>query len=178
MILLGLLVGDVVVGGIWLIRYNGISRDLHSDMTAKFAADYRKEDSDFRQLWDDLQRGSGCCGVGGPLDYNISRWQDHVYSVSADTANFSKEKDVLLPWTCCVPEKQGLFARPAMANTIKERLNAKMQEEEEEAARMEAEAERKAAEDAARRRIAMDDPYAPEVMVLEGPIIEPNAWCR
>ena len=56
LILLILLVGDVIVGGIWLVRYDRISKDLQKDLQDRFSKEYSDERSEFRLLWDDLQK--------------------------------------------------------------------------------------------------------------------------
>lgn len=56
LILLILLVGDVAVGGIWMVRYDRISKDLQHDLRDRFTREYKEETSEFRELWDDLQK--------------------------------------------------------------------------------------------------------------------------
>ena len=41
----------------------------------RFRAEYSDPSSQFRELFDDLQSKSQCCGVESPLDYNGSFWQ-------------------------------------------------------------------------------------------------------
>lgn len=45
-----------------------------------------------------------------------------------DTAQFVKEEDLLLPWSCCIPDFQSpglVLEQPPLANTIRGRLKAK-----------------------------------------------------
>lgn len=90
-------------------------------------SEFGDQSSDFRYIFDDLQRSSQCCGVESPLDYNGSFWQrteteyfldyerralntsldeDHVdidetnHHHSHDDEELDSE-DLLLPWSCC-----------------------------------------------------------------------------
>lgn len=81
LILLGLLLGDVAIGGIWIFKYNHISNGLHQNLLYKFHNEYQKEDSSFKNQWDGIQSSGHCCGVISSLDYNTSWWQDHIFQV-------------------------------------------------------------------------------------------------
>eukprot|EP00095_Tigriopus_kingsejongensis_P010144 maker-scaffold1067_size65077-snap-gene-0.7 protein:Tk10144 transcript:maker-scaffold1067_size65077-snap-gene-0.7-mRNA-1 annotation:"PREDICTED: uncharacterized protein LOC100569714" len=185
LLLLGLLVGDVVVGGYWMVRYERLSSTLGRDMLTKFNAEYVDSRSDFHQHFDELQRDSFCCGVSGPQDYNTSWWQSKMYGMldrtDEEKAEFRKHEDLLLPWACCVPNHRNLRMQPALANTIRGRLLAKSQDEGEE----------EEEEEEARQEMIHADlipvlttaaprlhEYSPEIMIAEGPIMEPFIWCR
>ena len=163
-----------------MFRFDRISTDLGEDLRIKFDREYRDADSDFRRLWDSLQQDSQCCGVGDPTDFNTTWWQTRIFKSldprDEEEAAFRKTEDILLPWSCCVPNAQGLEVQPALANTIRGRLLAKSREDE----------EKKEAEEQAELDLgAVTTPsppklhsYSPEIMIEEGPIIEPNTWCR
>ena len=134
-------------------------------------------------------RESKCCGVLHPLDFNVSWWQTSIYE-SLDSADkqesaFKPKEDVLLPWSCCVPHNVGMFVpQPeAMANTIRQRLKEKGEEAAEaEAAEEQLEKENELLEKHGSEGVP-DKPktfhaYSPEVMIEEGPVIEPHTWCR
>lgn len=92
-----------------------------------YRSEFSDQSSDFRYIFDDLQRSSRCCGVESPLDYNGSFWQrteteyfldyerralntsldeDHVdidetnHHHPHDEEELDSE-DLLLPWSCC-----------------------------------------------------------------------------
>lgn len=199
LILLGLLVGDVVVGGYWLTRYAGIAAGLGDDLRGRFAAEYRDGDSEFRRLWDGLQEDNRCCGVDGPLDFNATWWQQRQHrefasaKPSSADLQFKLEEEVFLPWSCCLSESRyspknlenrissdGSGGGPvAQANTIRWRLEEKKRLEKEE----EEDERRRAAEEEDRRRKERErtrnpGPFSPEVMVAEGPVLLEDSWCR
>ena len=73
--LLVLLIGDILVGGIWMIKFDTITENLTSDLHHRLSHEYVDKNSKFRPLFDDLQRRGQCCGVQSPLDYNATFWQ-------------------------------------------------------------------------------------------------------
>ena len=73
--LLVLLIGDILVGGIWMIKFDTITENLTSDLHHRLSKEYVDKSSNFRPLFDDLQRRGQCCGVQSPLDYNATFWQ-------------------------------------------------------------------------------------------------------
>lgn len=180
LLLLGLLVGDVVVGGYWMIRYDRLSSTLGVDLLTKFNAEYTDPNSDFRSHFDELQRDSQCCGVLGPQDYNATWWQSRIYATldktDAEEAEFRKYEDILLPWACCIPNHEGLQMQPALANTIRGRLLAKSQDEEDEEEILDVISSTQSTPvTVVPPRL---HPYSPEIMIAEGPILEPFVWCR
>merc|ERR1712226_1545663 len=70
-----LLIGDILVGGMWMIRFDHLTKNLEADLHGRLRAEYSDPSSQFRELFDDLQSKSQCCGVESPLDYNGSFWQ-------------------------------------------------------------------------------------------------------
>ena len=49
--------------------------DLYYIVNFYSRSEYADKTSQFRYIFDDLQRSSQCCGVESPLDYNGSFWQ-------------------------------------------------------------------------------------------------------
>jgi hypothetical protein len=68
LLLLGLLVGDAVLGVYWLYRYDKMVARLKPALRDRLAKDYGR-DRRFAAVWDDLQRDHECCGVNGPQDF-------------------------------------------------------------------------------------------------------------
>ena len=54
-----------------LLRFS----DLYYILGLYSRSEYADKTSQFRYIFDDLQRSSQCCGVESPLDYNGSFWQ-------------------------------------------------------------------------------------------------------
>lgn len=72
LLLLGLLVGDAVLGVYWLYRYDEMVARLKPALRRRLADGYG-HDRRFTAVWDGLQRDHECCGVGGPPDfYNVT----------------------------------------------------------------------------------------------------------
>ncbi len=142
----------------------------------------------------------------GPLDFNTSWWQDEIYASSADALEgeeLDKEEDLLLPWSCCDPERASLAAAAsgdedeeddedngdddydddddgsevappkALPNTVRNRLKNKKEDGDEE--------DKEASTTAAPRP---KTPHRQRVknlirkMMEEGPIAEEGKWCR
>nr|XP_053629947.1 CD82 antigen-like [Cherax quadricarinatus] len=90
LLLLFLLLGDVVVGLVWLYRFSHLTDGLRPYARATLLKHYGR-DSDITEAWDALQRSAKCCGVAGPRDYNTTWWdtrQTHGY--------------IKLPASCCI----------------------------------------------------------------------------
>lgn len=68
LLLLGLLVGDAVLGIYWVYRYDKMVAKLKPALRHRLASDYGR-DKPFTAIWDDLQRDHECCGVNGPQDF-------------------------------------------------------------------------------------------------------------
>ena len=73
--LLVLLIGDILIGGIWMIKFDTITENLTSDLQRQLSSEYVTKTSSFRPIFDHLQKNSQCCGVVNPLDYNATFWQ-------------------------------------------------------------------------------------------------------
>ncbi|XP_069166478.1 CD82 antigen [Procambarus clarkii] len=90
LLLLFLLLGDVVVGLVWLYRFSHLTEGLRPYARSTLLNHYGK-DADVTDAWDTLQTAAKCCGVAGPRDYNTTWWENrhpHVY--------------IKLPASCCV----------------------------------------------------------------------------
>ena len=74
--LLVLLIGDILIGGVWMIKFDTITENLTSDLQRRLSSEYvAKSGNQFRPIFDHLQKNSQCCGVVSPLDYNATFWQ-------------------------------------------------------------------------------------------------------
>lgn len=73
--LLVLLIGDILVGGMWMVKFDSLTENITADLHGRLRSEYSEKTSQFRYIFDDLQRSSQCCGVESPLDYNSSFWQ-------------------------------------------------------------------------------------------------------
>lgn len=68
LMLLGLLVGDAVLGVYWVYRYDVMVAKLRPALRYRLAGEYGR-DPLFTAVWNDLQRDNECCGVNGPQDF-------------------------------------------------------------------------------------------------------------
>ncbi|XP_053201065.1 kinesin-related protein 10-like isoform X2 [Panonychus citri] len=92
-ILLVLLIGDIVVGTIWLFRYNLLLTNLRSDLIYRLDNDYGF-DTDFQELWDRVQSEHQCCGIDTPYDYNVTQWFEREHATYEGSP-------FLVPQSCC-----------------------------------------------------------------------------
>ncbi|XP_074594579.1 uncharacterized protein LOC141849961 [Brevipalpus obovatus] len=92
-ILLGLLVGDLLVGVIWLFRYNAILKNFKSHLMYRVNNDYGF-DSDFQEIWDRVQSEHHCCGIDTPFDYNTTQWFQREHNTYVGSR-------FLVPQSCC-----------------------------------------------------------------------------
>ena len=72
-LLLVLLAGDMIVGLVWVFRFQKLVAGLVPDLKNRLSLDYG-HDPDFDAAWDLLQRSARCCGVESPADFNNSLW--------------------------------------------------------------------------------------------------------
>ncbi|KZS14500.1 Uncharacterized protein APZ42_019829 [Daphnia magna] len=72
-LLLVLLAGDIIVGLVWVFRFQKLVAGLVPDLKNRLSLDYG-HDADFDVAWDLLQRSARCCGVESPADFNNSHW--------------------------------------------------------------------------------------------------------
>ncbi|KAK3850930.1 hypothetical protein Pcinc_042387 [Petrolisthes cinctipes] len=94
LLLLFLLLGDLVVGLVWLYRFPNLTDGLRSYAHNSLSTHYGK-DPDISDAWDTLQRSSHCCGVDGAYDYNATWWD----------SRYSGYGDLRLPASCCYSNK-------------------------------------------------------------------------
>lgn len=69
LLLLFLLLGDIIVGLIWLIRLSHLTEGIYPFLTNTIKSQYNK-DAEIREVWDSIQTNHQCCGVQSPYDYN------------------------------------------------------------------------------------------------------------
>ncbi|XP_014666549.1 PREDICTED: uncharacterized protein LOC106808366 isoform X2 [Priapulus caudatus] len=93
--LLLLLIGDIVVGLIWVLRFNALSASLPQSLLDDLQSEYGQVGRSTR-AWDDVQSNDQCCGVNGPMDYQDSSWFKNV--ASTQPAALSMQ---VLPSSCC-----------------------------------------------------------------------------
>ena len=79
-------------------------------------SEYADKTSQFRYIFDDLQRSSKCCGVESPLDYNGSFWQltetEYFSDYERRALNTSLDEDhVDIEINETDKEDQGIFIR-------------------------------------------------------------------
>lgn len=75
LMLLVLLAGDIVVGLVWIFRFQKIVNSLVPELKHRLSTDYGTgQSADFDAAWDLLQRSARCCGVESPQDFNNSQW--------------------------------------------------------------------------------------------------------
>ncbi|XP_064113239.1 uncharacterized protein LOC135219936 [Macrobrachium nipponense] len=100
LMLLFLLLGDVVVGLVWLYRFSHLTDGLRPYARATLHNKYGR-DPDITDAWDTLQRTSKCCGVVTPRDYNTTWWDIREQ-------NFRSTNTLKLPPSCCTsPDNEG-----------------------------------------------------------------------
>lgn len=69
LLLLVLLLGDIIVGLVWLIRLSHLTEGIYPFLTNTIKSQYNKDD-EIKEVWDTIQTNHQCCGVQSPLDYN------------------------------------------------------------------------------------------------------------
>ncbi|CAM1319543.1 Uncharacterised protein g7242 [Pycnogonum litorale] len=99
-LMLFLLFGDVVVGIVWIFRFDKINDSLRSELKIKLQSEYGTR-ANLVEIWNGIQNENSCCGVDGPTDYmNISKWRKDVDVI--------KDGDQLfLPASCCPQNRDG-----------------------------------------------------------------------
>ncbi|KAK9512832.1 hypothetical protein O3M35_001162 [Rhynocoris fuscipes] len=98
LLILVLLLGDVLLGVVWLFRFDKIATELRPWLKQSLARSYGV-DSQFTALWDAIQTQYRCCGAHGYHDFAS-------YNQTLDTAmpafNSSTSMPiVVLPSSCC-----------------------------------------------------------------------------
>lgn len=110
-LLLLLLAGDILMGLVWIFRFQKIVTALMPDLRQRIAADYGQSDPEFRQAWDWLQQSARCCGVESPADFNNSTWLRNLGVNTSPAWQPSKSEHIrsrtgamrlhALPDSCC-----------------------------------------------------------------------------
>lgn len=77
-----LLLGDIVIGLVWFLRFPKLTIQINPSMNASFHEYGYKESS--TNAWDTLQSAEQCCGIRSPDDYSTNRWgiQERVVPTS------------------------------------------------------------------------------------------------
>ena len=88
LLLLILLGGDLLMGLVWLFRFQKLVAGLMPDLRQRLNLDYGN-DADYTQAWDLLQKSARCCGVDSPADYNNSLYAQSVWSQSNGVAGLA-----------------------------------------------------------------------------------------
>ncbi|KAI1305208.1 Tetraspanin-14 [Halotydeus destructor] len=109
-ILVALMFGDAIVGVVWLFRYDFIVTNLKSDLKSRLSHDYGLQ-APFQDLWDRIQREHQCCGVDGPIDYNLTSWFER------NQAKFPNSGQ-LVPYSCCRPEADSDVGLPFASHQL------------------------------------------------------------
>lgn len=71
-LLVALLLGDLIVGLIWFLRFPKLSDKVNDSMNLTLQQ-YGYEDS-ITEAWDSLQKAERCCGIRSSDDYSHIRW--------------------------------------------------------------------------------------------------------
>ena len=102
MLLLVLLGGDLLMGIVWMFRFQKLIAGLVPDLRNRLSVDYG-HDPEYSQAWDMFQKSARCCGVESPADYNNSDWFRSLgHNIPAwQTADSLYYNKVLVPDTCC-----------------------------------------------------------------------------
>uniref|UniRef100_A0A4D5R9G3 Tetraspanin-9 n=1 Tax=Scolopendra viridis TaxID=118503 RepID=A0A4D5R9G3_SCOVI len=80
LLMLVLLVGDVLVGIVWVFLFSSLTSGLSAHLRLKLHAEYGvSSSSDAMALWERLQREHNCCGAQGPVDYNETQWFTDIW---------------------------------------------------------------------------------------------------
>ena len=104
LLLLVLLGGDILMGVVWLFRFQKLVAGLVPDLRQRLVSEYGQPDhAEYTRAWDLLQLSARCCGVDSPADYNNSAFASAGWqSISAaEAATASANSKVLLPESCC-----------------------------------------------------------------------------
>lgn len=68
LLILLLLVGDAMLGVVWVYRFDKITEELRPVLKQRLAFEYGV-DTSFTELWDSVQRQYKCCGVDSSYDF-------------------------------------------------------------------------------------------------------------
>ncbi|CAL4133161.1 unnamed protein product, partial [Meganyctiphanes norvegica] len=116
--ILGLLLGDIIIGVICFFGYINLANGIVSHVKENLQNKYNV-DPHMTRNWDHLQIEYHCCGVAGVVDYNSTWWEG--YNASSGV--------VQLPNSCCTKKpseelitkivvETPLFSRHSKSSTI------------------------------------------------------------
>ncbi|KAG9509420.1 hypothetical protein GZH46_02061 [Fragariocoptes setiger] len=100
-LILLLFVGDILLGSVWIIRYNTIAQSIKANLRNKLRYEfgYLQLDPIFTQTLERIQSESRCCGISGPHDYRNSHWFLEANKTSSDY--HERNYVPLVPASCC-----------------------------------------------------------------------------
>lgn len=98
LVLLLLLCGDIVVGTVWVFRFQRLCAALPTELAGRLSTEYGVR-PEFTALWDHVQWAEQCCGLFTPADYNESEWRRRLRGGGLPAG-------ALLPASCCAPAPQ------------------------------------------------------------------------
>ncbi|XP_050435500.1 uncharacterized protein LOC126842515 isoform X2 [Adelges cooleyi] len=101
LMLLGLLIGDAVLGVYWVYRYDKMVAKLKPTLRHRLSADF-DTDPEFTVIWNAMQREHNCCGVDGPQDYfngtlQVERLADYM-AVVPDSCCYHQPEVIASPF--------------------------------------------------------------------------------
>ncbi|XP_054273432.1 CD82 antigen-like isoform X2 [Macrosteles quadrilineatus] len=104
LLILVLLVGDAILGIVWVYRFDRITEELRPVLKQRLALEYGV-DPVFTELWDNVQRQYKCCGVDSSYDYqrNVTLHWGMAGSSSPSPDGVTMTPPVTyLPDSCCI----------------------------------------------------------------------------
>ncbi|XP_073982871.1 uncharacterized protein isoform X2 [Rhodnius prolixus] len=112
LLILVLLLGDVLLGVVWLFRFDRIATELKPWLEQSLARSYGV-DAQFTTLWDAIQTQYRCCGANGHNDFPIF---NHTLDAGPTLINGTTSMPiVVLPSSCC-------RERPLVAAAFRNRM--------------------------------------------------------
>ncbi|XP_024083792.1 leukocyte antigen CD37-like [Cimex lectularius] len=99
LLILALLLGDILLGVVWLFRFERIATELRPLLKQSLAIRYGV-DSQFTSLWDAVQTQYRCCGVLGYHDFASLNLTGDTGVLGSSTTQ-SPTNGLWLPSSCC-----------------------------------------------------------------------------
>ncbi|XP_039295711.1 uncharacterized protein LOC111045954 [Nilaparvata lugens] len=123
LLMLLLLVGDGLVGLLWVYRFEWIVAELRPYLKARLANQYNV-DGEFTQLWDNVQREMHCCGVEGTHDFRTdNNTVDHEQPGWDSVQGSQPPPTTTLPDSCCFGQASQAAASPVIAAALRNLRN-------------------------------------------------------
>lgn len=127
-VMLLLLVGDVLVGLVWAVLFDGLANGLPTVLRTRLRTDYGSEPY-YTADWNRLQEEFACCGVHGPEDFDGTPWTDarneSLLSVVVPnsccvtvTSDLARNSSSVTKVTCDVPLKQKQQQQPSRTGCV------------------------------------------------------------